>query len=117
VPYVFAYGTLQRPAVLVATFGRVLTGEPDALFEYEEDTLTVADPQFVAATGETRHAVVRYTGRADTCVDGTVFEVSEAELVAADRQQPAEYGRIVVCLASGKEAWVYADAHAAEPRR
>jgi len=116
-PYLFAYGTLEQPAVQLSIFGRRLTGEPDALFEYEQDTLTVSNPQFVAATGEARHAVVRYTGRADTCVDGMVFEVSEADLAAADRYEPAEYWRIVVSLASGKEAWVYADAHAAESRR
>jgi gamma-glutamylcyclotransferase (GGCT)/AIG2-like uncharacterized protein YtfP len=37
-----------------------------------------------------------------------VFEVSEAELAAADRfEQPFAYTRIATTLASGKEAWVY----------
>jgi hypothetical protein len=115
--YLFSCGTLQNPTVQLATFGRLLRGEPDELFGYEQDWLIVADPQFVARTGQTRHAVVRFTGRADTLVQGVVFEVSDAELALADRSEPTEYGRIVVNLASGKEAWVYADGRAAEPRR
>jgi len=115
--YLFSSGTLQDPAVQLSTFGRLLKGEPDELFCYEQDWLTVADPEYVAATGQARHVVVRFTGRADTTVQGTVFEVSDEELAVADRHEPTEYGRIVVTLASGKEAWVYADGRAAEPRR
>lgn len=42
---------------------------------------------------------------------GTVFEVTEAELAAADRYEPAGYKRVSARLASGKQAWVYADAY------
>jgi hypothetical protein len=115
--YLFSFGPLEDQTVQLSTFGRLLKGEPDELFCYEPDWLTVAAAKDGAGADQARYAVVRFTGRADTMVQGTVFEVSEAELVAADRRQPAEYPRIVVTLASGKEAWVYADAHAAEPRR
>lgn len=116
-PYLFSAGTLQDPAMQLSTFGRLLKGEPDQLFCYEQDWLTAADPRGGTATTQVRYPVVRFTGRSDTFVEGTVFEVSEAELALADHAEPIEYGRIVVTLGSGKEAWVYADARAAEPRR
>jgi hypothetical protein len=40
------------------------------------------------------------------------LEVSEHELTQADRYEPAGYTRISTRLASGREAWVYADARA-----
>jgi gamma-glutamylcyclotransferase (GGCT)/AIG2-like uncharacterized protein YtfP len=41
-------------------------------------------------------------------VSGTAFEVSEAELAAADEyEKQAAYVRIEVTLASGAQAWVY----------
>jgi hypothetical protein len=50
-------------------------------------------------------------------VRGTVFEVSESELAGADQYEPAGYTRILATLASGKEAWVYADARFGGGRR
>ena len=38
-----------------------------------------------------------------------VFEVTESELAQSDRYEPAGYTRIAARLASGREAWVYAD--------
>jgi gamma-glutamylcyclotransferase (GGCT)/AIG2-like uncharacterized protein YtfP len=44
-------------------------------------------------------------------VSGTVFEITDAEIAAADQyEQLAIYQRIAVTLASGKRAWVYVDA-------
>jgi hypothetical protein len=41
---------------------------------------------------------------------GTVFEVSEVELAAADRYEKiANHHRIAATLASGKQAWLYVD--------
>jgi gamma-glutamylcyclotransferase (GGCT)/AIG2-like uncharacterized protein YtfP len=41
-------------------------------------------------------------------VSGVVFEISDAELAAADQyEHTAGYARIAVNLASGKQAWVY----------
>ena len=112
-PLLFSYGTLQQEAVQLSTFGRVLAGQPDELVGFEQSLLTVADPDFVAASGKAQHAVVRFTGRPDSRVRGTVFEVSESELARADRYEPAGYTRVSATLASGKEAWVYADARQA----
>lgn len=44
----------------------------------------------------------------DDTVSGTLFEITEQELAAADRyEETAEYPRISVRLRSGDQAWVY----------
>ena len=109
-PVLFSYGTLQDEAVQRSTFGRRLRGVPDELVGFERSSLRVDDAAFVAASGQSDHAIVRFTGRSDSRVRGTAFEVSEDELARAYRYEPAGYRRISTRLASGKEAWVYADA-------
>jgi Gamma-glutamyl cyclotransferase, AIG2-like len=108
-PLLFSYGTLQHDSVQMSTFGRLLRGQPDELVGFEQSLVTLEDPQFVAASGKAHHAIVRFNGKNDSRVAGTVFQLSETELVNADRYEPAPYTRIYVVLASGKGAWVYAD--------
>ena len=109
-PLLFSYGTLQQDDVQLATFGRLLRGERDELPGFEPGLVPIADPAVVAATGRTHHANVVCNGRRDSSVRGTVFEVSDEELAAADRyEEPASYARILVPLASGKQAWVYVE--------
>ena len=107
-PLLFSYGTLQQPPVQIATFGRLLVGEPDELVGFEQGLLEIADPQFVASTGKRHHAIVRCHGRSDSRVRGMVFELTDGELASADAYEPAGYTRISTTLASGKAAWVYA---------
>lgn len=109
-PLLFSYGTLQQEAVQLSTFGRRLQGHPDELIGFEQSSLRIEDPEFVAASGKSEHAVVRFNGRSESRVAGLAFEVSEEELARADRYEPAGYKRISTTLASGKEAWVYAAA-------
>ena len=111
-PLLFSYGTLQQPAVQMSTFGRLLHGHPDELIGFEQSLLEVEDPEFVATSGKAHHAIVRFNGRADSRVSGTVFEVFDSELASADEYEPAGYTRVLATLASGKQAWVYADARA-----
>src|SRR5258705_11171167 len=107
-PLLFSYGTLQEEAVQLSAFGRPLRGERDELPGFEPSLVPIDDPQVVATLGRTHHANVMFDGREDSRVGGTVFEVSEAELAAADRfEQPFAYSRIATTLASGKEAWGY----------
>ena len=107
-PLLFSYGTLQLEAVQVSTFGRRLHGEPDELVGFELSVLKIEDPEFVAASGKSDHAIVKYNGRNDSRVPGTVLEVTDAELAQADGYEPAGYTRISATLASGRRAWVYA---------
>jgi hypothetical protein len=109
-PLLFSYGTLQLDAVQMSTFGRLLQGQRDELVGFEQSLVKIDDPQFVATSGKTHHFIVRFNGRNDSRVPGTVFEVSDDELASADRYEPAGYKRIAALLASGREAWVYADA-------
>jgi hypothetical protein len=114
VPLLFSYGTLQQEAVQMSTFGRRLQGRPDELVGFEQALFRITDPAFVASSGKADHAIVRFTGRDASRVRGTVFELSEDELAYADRYEPAGYTRISTTLASGKVAWVYADARSVQ---
>jgi len=97
-PLLFSYGTLQQDDVQLATFGRLLQGHHDEL------------PGFtLVPAGTMPHANVTFSGTADSRVSGMAFEVTDAELVAADRYEASDaYSRTAVTLASGKRAWVYA---------
>jgi hypothetical protein len=115
-PLLFSYGTLQDDGVQLSTFGRLLKGLRDELLGFEPSLVRIDDPQLVAASGRTHHANVTFNGRDDSRVSGTVFEITDAELAAADRyEQLAEYKRIAATLASGKRAWLYVDASSVSP--
>lgn len=112
-PLIFSYGTLQREDVQRSTFGRLLQGREDELTGFERSRVAIEDPQ-IARAGETYHDNVTFNGRNDSRVRGTVFEITDAELTAADRYETtAAYKRIAVTLASGKLAWVYVEARSA----
>ena len=94
-PLIFSYGTLQQEDVQWSTFGRLLEGGRDELRGFG-----------LSSTGV--HANVLFNGRDDSRVVGTAFEVTDAELAAADEyERRAKYRRIAVTLASGRESWVY----------
>jgi len=110
-PLVFSYGTLQQEHVQLSTFGRLLHGQRDELLGFEQSLVKIEDPRVAAASGKTHHANVTFNGRNGSRVSGTVFEITDAELAAADQyEQLAAYKRVVAMLASGKQAWVYVDA-------
>lgn len=107
-PLVFSYGTLQDGNVQLSTFGRLLHGQRDELVGFEQSLVRIEDPEVVATCGRTHHANVTFNGRDDSRVSGTVFEITDAELAAADKyEQIAAYERVAAMLASGKQAWVY----------
>ena len=110
-PLLFSYGTLQREDVQLAAFGRLLEGQRDELPGYEQSLVTIDDLDFAAEMGMTHYANITSNGSNGSRVSGTVFEITEAELSAADEyERDAEYKRILVTLASGKQAWVYVNA-------
>lgn len=103
----FSYGTLRQPEVQLATFGRELDGQRDAIVGYDLDHVTITDPHVIATSGSDRHPILRPIERAGAHIDGMVFEISEAELAAADEYEVDDYRRIAVPLRSGATAWVY----------
>jgi gamma-glutamylcyclotransferase (GGCT)/AIG2-like uncharacterized protein YtfP len=104
----FTYGTLQIPDIQLATFGRLVRGEPDEVVGCERQVITVNDPTVVEATGRPEHVNLVFNGRAYARVSGTVLELMDAELAEADAyERLARYSRREVTLASGRTAWAY----------
>lgn len=107
-PFLFSYGTLQQENVQLCTFGRLLQGQRDELPGFEVSSIKIEDPGVVAASGKTHHANVTCTDKKDARVSGTAFEITDAELAAADEfEQISDYRRVHVVLVSGKQAWAY----------
>jgi gamma-glutamylcyclotransferase (GGCT)/AIG2-like uncharacterized protein YtfP len=105
----FSYGTLQQEEVQRASFGRKLAGVRDALPGWRQELVEITDPEVLAKSGERFHPIVLPGGAADR-VEGTAFEITPAELAAADRYEVADYKRVAVTLLSGRNAWVYVKA-------
>ena len=103
----FTYGTLQLEAVQRETFGRTLKGMRDVLVGYRVAMIEIQDPDFIAKNGPSPQRTLEHTGRDSDVVEGTVLELTKAELEQADTYEPAEYKRNLVRLKSGTKAWVY----------
>ena len=109
-PLLFSYGTLQQDNVQLSTFGRLLRGHDDQLVGFEQSLMQIEDAEVVRTSGKTHHPIVKFNGRPECRVSGTVFEITDAELAQADAYEVSSYKRIATLLASGKQAWVYVDA-------
>jgi gamma-glutamylcyclotransferase (GGCT)/AIG2-like uncharacterized protein YtfP len=103
----FSYGTLRQREVQLSTFGRVLDGHPDAIVGFDLDYVMITDPHVIATSGSDRHPILRPSDRDDAAVEGTVFAIGDAELLAADEYEVDDYHRISVPVRSGDHAWVY----------
>jgi hypothetical protein len=106
----FSYGTLQLESVQLASFGRLLAGKRDAMPGFKKSFVEITDPDVLAKSGERFHPIVVPTDDLGEKVDGTVFEITAAELVAADQYEVSDYKRVKVVLCSGLRAWVYVKA-------
>ena len=61
--------------------------------------------------GTTHYANLERSQASSDLVEGTVLEVSDAELAASDGyESDAGYQRSMIALASGRSAWVYVSA-------
>jgi len=109
-PLLFSYGTLQQEEVQLSTFGRKLTGAPDSLVGFIIAEVEIEDTEVVATSGKKFHPIARKTGAFNHRVPGTVFEVTEEELMQSDAYEVDAYKRVETVLASGKNAWVYVEA-------
>ena len=104
----FSYGTLQNDKVQLELFGRLLNGSKDILKGYKLSSIEIKDETFLLK-GEQKYQMTAIRSQNDTdIIEGTVFEISEEELLAADKYEPDNYQRTKVSLQSGKEAWIYA---------
>ena len=103
----FSYGTLQLERVQVSTFGRRLRGTPDAMVGYRLEPVEITDPEVIAISGTNTHTNLVLSGDPADEVPGTVFELTVAELAAADDYEVDDYTRVSVRLRSGVGAFVY----------
>ncbi|HSE17960.1 MAG TPA: gamma-glutamylcyclotransferase family protein [Pyrinomonadaceae bacterium] len=103
----FSYGTLQTEPVQLSTFGRRLTGTPDALVGYRLQMIQITDQEFVITSGAEYHRNLEFTGNASDIIEGTALSVTHQDLEQADAYEPDGYERVQVRLRSGTEAWVY----------
>jgi hypothetical protein len=106
----FSYGTLQYPEVQKTSFGRLLDGTDDAMPGFRREMVEITDPDVIAKSGERFHPIVMPSESPEDAVSGKVFQISNAELAAADRYEVSDYKRIEVVLKSGLTAWVYVKA-------
>lgn len=104
-PLLFSYGTLREHDTQREVFGKIVEGVPDQLVRFDLSDVKVRDEQ------GPHYPNLTYSGRSDSRVNGLVFDVSEADLVAADTYlNQAGYRRQPEKLASGRMAWVYLNA-------
>ncbi|WAC60305.1 gamma-glutamylcyclotransferase family protein [Brevundimonas sp. SL130] len=108
----FAYGTLQDPAVQTAVFGRALAphpgpGAPDRLSGFRLSHIPVDDPQITAETGLTHYPILIPTTDEAPPVPGRLYPLTPADLTAADAYEGEAYRRVRVTTEAGAEAWVY----------
>ena len=108
----FSYGTLRQGNVQLATFGRLLEGRPDSLAGFALAPMAIEDANVIATSGSAVHTIARPTGDPADLVPGLVFQISPAELEAADRYEAGAIERIRVLLESGIEAFAYVAAPA-----
>ena len=107
----FSYGTLQQESVQLANFGRRLECSADAVIGWRLSNVEIDDPEVVAESGLSVHPIL-VPGSPTDEVEGMVFEISPAELKAADAYETSAYRRVRVKLRSGAQAWVYVSASA-----
>lgn len=101
-PRLFSYGSLQQPAVQLEILGRSLAGTADEIVGFE---------RVLIRRGAKQLSNVIRNGRADARVAGTVFEIADAELAVVDAYEAGDsYVRTPAALATGGEAWLYAEA-------
>lgn len=108
-PKLFSYGTLQQENVQLATFGRRLAGQVDQLIGFVQTEIEIVDPAVIRTSGKTHHPMLVFTNRSEDHVNGTVFDITNAELAHDDAYEVDDYKRVAVTLLSGLQAWVYVD--------
>jgi len=107
--YLFSYGTLQKKTVQLDLFGRILSGSVDVLRGYKISTIEIADEAFLSKGEAKYQKTLLISNNERDRVNGMALEVTNDELLLADKYEPQNYKRVSVMLESGKKAWVYVD--------
>ena len=105
--YLFSYGTLQLEQVQLENYGRLLIGEKDALACYKLENLKITDADVIRKSAKEFHPIALKTGNPNDTIEGTIFEITEAELIETDKYEVSDYQRVLETFVSGRQAWVY----------
>jgi gamma-glutamylcyclotransferase (GGCT)/AIG2-like uncharacterized protein YtfP len=105
--YLFSYGTLQKENVQIKLFGRILQGSVDTLKGYRVAEIEITDELFLSKGEEKYQRTLIISKDKNDSIKGTVLEITEEELLLADKYEPDNYKRVKIVLESGKEAWIY----------
>ena len=100
----FSYGTLQFERVQLDTFGRILRGKNDVLRNYTLSKIKITDPDVIKSSGTDMHPILEYTGNDKDFVEGTLFELTDEELLMADSYEVDDYKISELIFASGESA-------------
>jgi hypothetical protein len=103
----FSYGTLQKEKVQMELFGRTLQGSADVLRGYKNVVIEIKDKSFLSKGEEKFQQTLIATADKKDIIKGTVLDITEEELLLADKYEPDNYKRIKIILESGKEGWIY----------
>ena len=103
----FSYGTLQFKQVQLDTFGRLLKGKKDILREYRVNKIEITDPEVIKSSGTNIHPILEYTGNNQDFVEGTIYTLSDKEILKADTYEVDDYERKTLKFDSGILAFVY----------
>lgn len=104
--WLFSYGTLRQPEVQMEVFGRRLGSQEDSLPGFKVTTVRIMDEAVVALSGSAEHPILR-RGTAEDAVEGLALAINDDDLAKADAYETADYRRISVQLASGRQSFVY----------
>lgn len=103
----FSYGTLQNTEVQLRLFGRLLNGTKVILKGYKLCQIEINDELFLAQGDGKFQMTLIPSKDVNNLIEGTIFELSESELLSADSYEPDNYKRIEIELESGKRVWIY----------
>ncbi|MEO5979333.1 MAG: hypothetical protein ABIS36_11070 [Chryseolinea sp.] len=79
----FSHGTLQQEKVQISTFKRKLKSTQDAIVGCRLSMLEIKNANAIVTSGKNQHPIVKFTGDKSGDVAGTVFEITETELLMA----------------------------------
>ncbi|WP_086030411.1 AAA family ATPase [Tenacibaculum holothuriorum] len=103
----FSYGTLQLEKVQKETYGRLLHGKEDILKNYTVQNLEINNKEVLDRSGQKFHPIAIKTNQSKDKITGTIFEISEQELIETDKYEVDAYQRVLETFVSGKKAWIY----------
>ena len=103
----FSYGTLQQANVQVSLFGSALHTRAAVLPGFAIEYLLITDPEVIATSGSDRHPILVATGNPADQVSGSVLELTDSQLAAADAYEVDDYARQSVTLETGEKAFAY----------